>query len=193
LKLVDEEMIVKTEESEYKTRTAMGIGRFLTQKVIRPDKFRKLIGHEVHGVTDTILKRNELSNYNLTDVYTHKSDADFRFLLVGWTDCLPTPVNLQRWSKEGPVPGEEDCKRCHLHRRPTFTHLLNEFPPNYKLMTERHNRVVRVVKEAVLKFVDENLRSDIHENTTIRQEGLPDGLKSLRRDMGFERERRAGV
>jgi hypothetical protein len=34
LKLVDEEMIVKTKESEYKKRTAMGIGRFLTQKVI---------------------------------------------------------------------------------------------------------------------------------------------------------------
>jgi hypothetical protein len=59
-------------------------------------------------------------------------------------------------------------------------------------MTERRNRVVRVVKEAALKFVDENLKSDIHENTTIRQEGLPDGLKSLRPDMVFEREGRAG-
>jgi hypothetical protein len=54
LKLVNEEMIVKTEESEYKTRAAMGIGRFLSQKVMHPDKFRKLIGHEVHGnVHDT--------------------------------------------------------------------------------------------------------------------------------------------
>jgi hypothetical protein len=59
-------------------------------------------------------------------------------------------------------------------------------------MTKRHNRVVRVVKEAVLKCVDENLRSDIHENTAIGQEGLPDGLKSLRSDMVFEREGRAG-
>jgi hypothetical protein len=70
--------------------------------------------------------------------------------------------------------------------------LLNEHPSNYELITERHNRVVKVVKEAVLKFVDENLRLDIHENTTIRQEGLPDGLKSLRPDMVFEREGRAG-
>jgi hypothetical protein len=59
-------------------------------------------------------------------------------------------------------------------------------------MTERHNRVVRVVKDAVLKFVDENLRLDILENTAIGQEGLPDGLKSLRPDMAFEREGRAG-
>jgi hypothetical protein len=48
-----------------------------------------------------------------------------------------------------------------------------------------------VVKEAVLKFVDEDLRSDIHENTTIKQEGLPDGLNSLRPDMVFETEGRA--
>jgi hypothetical protein len=46
------------------------------------------------------------------------------------------------------------------------------------------------MKEAVLKVVDEDLRSDIHENTTIGQEALPDGLKSLRPDMVFEREGR---
>jgi hypothetical protein len=90
-----EEMIVKTEESEYKTRTPMGIGQFPTQKVIRPDKFRKLIGHEVHGATYTTLKGNEVSNYNLTDFDTHKSDAFSRFLVVGRADGLPTPVNLQ--------------------------------------------------------------------------------------------------
>jgi hypothetical protein len=33
LKLVDEQMIVKTEDSQYKTRTATGMGRFLTQNV----------------------------------------------------------------------------------------------------------------------------------------------------------------
>jgi hypothetical protein len=93
---VDEEMIVKTEDSEYKTRTAMGIGRFLTQKVIRPDKFRKPIGHEAHGATYTTLKGNQVFNHNLTGVHTHKSDAHFPFLVVGRADCLPTPVNLQR-------------------------------------------------------------------------------------------------
>jgi hypothetical protein len=48
------------------------------------------------------------------------------------------------------------------------------------------------MKEPVLKFIDGNLRSDIHQNTTIGQEGLADGLKSLRPDMVFEREARAG-
>jgi hypothetical protein len=180
LKLVDEEMIVTTKESQYKTRRAMEIDRFLTQKVIRRDKFRKLMGHEAHGGTYTTLKDHELSNYNVTDVYTHESDASFRFLVVGRADCLPTPLNLQRWFNRGPIPGEEHCKRCHLQQRPTFAHLFNECPPNYELMTERHNRVMKGVKEAVLKFLNENLRSDIHENTTIGQEGLPDGLKTLR-------------
>jgi hypothetical protein len=60
------------------------------------------------------------------------------------------------------------------------------------MMTERHNRVAQVVKEAVLKFVGENLRSDIHENITIAKERLPDGLRTLRPDIVFERERNGG-
>jgi hypothetical protein len=34
LKIIEDEMIVKTEDSEFKTKTAVSIGRFLTQKVI---------------------------------------------------------------------------------------------------------------------------------------------------------------
>jgi hypothetical protein len=44
------------------------------------------------------------------------------------------------------------------------------------------------VREAVVKFVGGDLRSDIHENTTIEQEGLPDEVRALRPDMVFERE-----
>jgi hypothetical protein len=39
LKLIDDEMLVETEESELTTKTAVGIGRFLTQKVVRPDMY----------------------------------------------------------------------------------------------------------------------------------------------------------
>jgi hypothetical protein len=115
-KLEQEEIVMKTEESEIRTRTAMGIGHFLTQNVIRPDKFRKLIAHEVHGATYTTLKGNEVSNENLTDIYTHKSDAYFRFMVLGRSDCLPTPVNLQRWFNRGPVLAHETCRRCGMDR-----------------------------------------------------------------------------
>jgi hypothetical protein len=192
LKLVNEEMVVKTDESEYKTRTAMGIGRFLTQKVIRPDKYNRLIAHELHGATYTTLKANDVSNRGITDIYAQRSDAYFRFMVVGRADCLPTPANIQRWFNRGEAPNAEHCRRCGMARRPTFAHILNECPIDYQMMTERHNRVARVVKEAVLKFVDENLRSDIHENTTIAQEGLPDGLRTLRPDIVFEREGNGG-
>jgi hypothetical protein len=96
LKLDKEEMVVKTEQSEFKTRMTMRISHFLTQNVIRSDKFRKLIGHEVHGATHTTLKGNEVSNQNLINVYIHKSDEYFRFMVVRRADCLPTPVNLQQ-------------------------------------------------------------------------------------------------
>jgi hypothetical protein len=48
------------------------------------------------------------------------------------------------------------------------------------------------VKDAVLKFVNGNLKSDIHENTNIGQDGLEGGLRALRPDMVFEREGRGG-
>jgi hypothetical protein len=171
LKFMDEQIIIKTEESDYKTKTTMGMAHFLTQKVVRPDKFKKLIRHPVHGTMFTTLKENEASNYNLTDIYTQKSDAYFRFMVLGRADCLLTPINLQRWFNRGPVPGQEHCRRCGLERRPTLAHMLNECQPNYPLMTGRHNRVARVVKEAVVKFVGGDLRPDIHQNTTIEQEG----------------------
>jgi hypothetical protein len=174
LKLVNEEMVVKTDELEYKTKTPMGIGRFLTQKVIRPDKDKRLITHELHGATYTMLKANDDSNRGITDIYTHKSDAYFRSMVIGRVDCLPTPAKIQRWFTREAAANARHCRGCRLARGPTFAYLLNECPMDYQMMTERHNRIARVVKESVLKFVDENFRSDLDENTTIAQEGLPD-------------------
>jgi hypothetical protein len=68
LKVIEDEMIVKTEESEYKTKTAVGVGRFLTQKVIRSDKYKQLIAHEVHETSYTTLKGNEISNIILINI-----------------------------------------------------------------------------------------------------------------------------
>jgi hypothetical protein len=71
-----------------------------------------------------------------------------------------------------------------------FAQLPKEFRANYQLMSERHNGVVRVVREAVLKVVDGNLSSDIEQNTTMPPEGLAQGLKAIRPGMMFEREGR---
>jgi hypothetical protein len=43
LKLEAEEMVVRTDMSKYRTKIAVGIGRFLTQKVIRPQKLDSLL------------------------------------------------------------------------------------------------------------------------------------------------------
>jgi hypothetical protein len=62
LKQASDEMIVKADEAASKIRTAKGRGCFLTQNRTRPDTFRKLIGHEVHGAAFTRLKGSEVSN-----------------------------------------------------------------------------------------------------------------------------------
>jgi hypothetical protein len=198
-------VFVKTSESEYKTKSAIGIGHFLTQKVVRPEKFRKLIAHQVHGATYTTLKGNEVSNRNLTDIYSHKSDAYFRFMVVGRADCLPTVANLQRWyptggpQRQAPIaeaahedPRIPPCRRCTQPLRQTLAHALNKCTPNFPLMTDRHNRVVKVVRDAVIKFSGESLQSNIDENQPIPQEGLSEGVKMQRPDMFFLRNTRQG-
>jgi hypothetical protein len=186
LKVNEDELIVKTEESEFKTRTAVGVGRFLTQKVIRPAKFKKLVEHEVHGASYVTLKGNETSNSILTNIYTRKSDAFFRFVVVGRADCLPTPVNLRRWFGDD---REERCTRCGNERQQTLAHILNECTRNYPLMTKRHNRLANVVRRGIERFLIDELRSQIQENTEIGIEELPEHLRRQRPDMVFERRR----
>jgi hypothetical protein len=96
LKIEGDEMIVKNEALEYKTKTAVGLGRFLTQKIVRPAKQNKLTSHEVHGASYVTLKGNEVSNGIPTNVYSKGSDAFFRYVVVARADCLPTPVNVSR-------------------------------------------------------------------------------------------------
>jgi hypothetical protein len=70
MKLNGEEMIIKTGESNFTIKIAVGIGRFLTQKSVRTEKIKKLIKYEVHGASFTTLEKNEVSNLMVTNIYT---------------------------------------------------------------------------------------------------------------------------
>jgi hypothetical protein len=184
--MLEDKMLVKTEESELKTNTAVGIGRFLAQKVIRTDLYKKLIQHEVHRASYHTLKGNEVSNSMLTDIYMRKSDAFFRFTVVGRADCLPKPVNLRRWFR---YIQENGCPRCGRDRRQTLAYILNNCTPNYTLMTKRPNKLANVVRRGIEKFVADDLRSAIQENEKMGRDDLPEDLQELRPDMVFERRR----
>jgi hypothetical protein len=184
LKLKNNEMILTTPESEHKTKTAVGIGRFLTQGIIRTGKITKLIAHGVRGASFTTLKNNEVSNRMLTNVYTRRSDSFFRFVVVGRADSLPTPANLQLWfgNRQG-----EACRRCALNRRPTLAHILNGCTMNFGLYTVRHNQLANVVRKAVIQHVAADLRSGISLGIAAEEEGIPERLKVLKPDMVFRR------
>jgi ribosomal protein L27 len=188
LKLGENEdaMKIASGESEIKTKTktVVGIGRFLTQKLGRAKKIEKLVEHKVHGASFTTLKDNDTSNAMLTDIYTRRSDAFYRFVVVGRADCLPTPVNLQRWFGDR---GEGNCPRCDRGRKQTLAHILNECTPNYRLMTKRHNSLAEVVRKALIRFVGPDMRSEIRENQGVGQEDLPGELNRQRPDMTLER------
>jgi hypothetical protein len=120
-----------------------------------------LIEHETHGASFTTLKENDVSNATLTNIYMKRSDAFFRFVVVGRADCLPTPANLHRWF---PDREYENCHRYGHDLKPTLAHILNECTSNFPLMTSRHNRLASVVRNAIVEYLGIELRSEIQEN-----------------------------
>jgi hypothetical protein len=191
MKLKKDEAILKmmTTELEYKTKTAVGISRFLTHKIIRQEEIEKPMNDEGHEASYTTLKNNEVSSKMLTNVFTRRTDAFFRFVVVGRTDCLLTLANLQRWFEDR---RDENCRRCGPHQKSTLAHILNACTPNYPLMTKRHNRLANVVRKAVIKFIGKDLRSNITENSQMEEEELSEELQRLPPDIVFKRRERNG-
>jgi hypothetical protein len=97
LKLEGAFMVIKAKGSEKKTNSAIGIGRYITPKVVPPRKIEILLRKEKHGETFTTLEDNLISNKRLTDPRTMKSDAFFRFTIAATADFLLIPANIQQW------------------------------------------------------------------------------------------------
>jgi hypothetical protein len=134
------------------------IGRVLTQKLIKPNKIEKLIRHDVRGANFTMLKNNEVSNAMPMNIYASQINASFRFVVIGRTDLLPTPVNLQRQSNDR---RDDNCRKCNRERRPTKIDIVNECTPNSPLMTKRYNPLGEVVRTAMLIYLENDIRSMI--------------------------------
>jgi hypothetical protein len=87
-------MVIKVNMSEKKTNSVVGIGCYLTQKVVRARKIEILLKKEKHGATFATLEDNLLSKKMLIDATTMKSDAFFRFTIAVEADILPTPATI---------------------------------------------------------------------------------------------------
>jgi hypothetical protein len=120
-KLENIQMVIETRESEIKTNIATGIGCFLIQKVVRPQKTASLLTKEKHGATFETLKDNMVSKRMLNNAKTTKSDAFFRFTVAARVDVLRTPANMQQWFDEP----RTNCHRCPRQIKPTLAHILN--------------------------------------------------------------------
>jgi hypothetical protein len=123
-----------------------GFGRFLTQKLIKPNEIEKLIQHDVHGANLTALKNNEVSNAMPMNIYRRRANAFSRFVVVGGADLLSTPLNLQRWSNDR---RDDNCRKCNREGRPTKIDIVNEYAPKYPLITKQCNRFAEVMRTAM--------------------------------------------
>jgi hypothetical protein len=109
--------VIKANEPEKKTDAAFGIGRYLIQKVVRSQKFEKLMSKEKHGPTFASLENNLVSNKMLTHAKTKRSDAFFQFTITARADVLLTltPATIGQWYQRPRVK----CQRCDNHTKPT--------------------------------------------------------------------------
>jgi hypothetical protein len=95
LKPEDRPLVILAEKSEMKINSAVGIGRFLTQKVARPQKIKSFLAKEKHGARFATLENNLISIKILRDAKTMKSDAFFWFTGAASADVPPTQANIK--------------------------------------------------------------------------------------------------
>jgi hypothetical protein len=181
LKLEGSLLVIETDGLEVKTDSAVGICRCLTQSVVRPRAFKKLMEKEKHGATFATLENNPASNGMLTNVKTTRSNAFFRFVVAERADLLPTPANVEQWYRK-PI---SSCHKCDSEARPTQAHILNGCRKNFVEITHRHNKVVEMTRRAIVEYMRNSLLSPIGENVTVQEEELPDTVRSLRPDLNF--------
>jgi hypothetical protein len=186
LQLEPNQLTIGNSEIELKTNSPAKIGRFLTQKIIRPALAQKVTTHPLKGASFPTLRKNECSNKFLRNTFTHRSNAFFRFAVAGRADSLPTPANIQKWYNLE----EENCFRCNQNQRPTLAHILNSCSTNFRLMTDRHNRIVRCVRRAIENHIPRDLIGGINENTSIPINNLSEETRHLRPDIWFIRRER---
>jgi hypothetical protein len=147
---------------------------------------QKITTHELKGASFPTLRKNDCSNRFLRNIFTHRSDAFFRFAVAGRADFLPTPANIHRWYNLE----DENCHRCDLNCKPTLAHILNSCPTNFNHMTDRHNRLVRCVRKAIEKHIPEDIIGGINENTSIPFDNPSEITRNQRPDIWFIRRER---
>jgi hypothetical protein len=181
MKLTEDGLVVKREGSVHKTKKATSIGRFLTQRIVRKTLAQRVLEHPMHGATFVTLKENEASNKFLTNIYTKRSNAFFRFMVGGRADCLPTPANISKWYQRP----EEQCRRCGENVIPTLAHIINQCRANSQLFTKRHNRLVDVIRETMEKYIGDEMVGPCVENAPLAIEGLSEEQRRKRPDLSL--------
>jgi hypothetical protein len=97
LKLEGSLRVIKANGSDKKIDAAVGIGRYVAQKVVRQLKFEKLTSRQKRGATFATLENNLMSIKMPMDAKTTRSDAFFRFTVVARADVFPTPSAVEQW------------------------------------------------------------------------------------------------
>jgi hypothetical protein len=174
-------MIKNNDGLEVKTDSATGIGRCLTQRVVRPRLLKSLLLKEKHGATFATLQNSPVSSGMLTDAKSTRSNAYFRFVVAARADVLPTPANVQQWYQ-----GQRTmCTSCGRDAKPTLAHILNGCTSHMAEMTQRHNKVVDVVRRVIIEKMKGRIHSPIGENVALHDEGLSEDVRRLRPDLNF--------
>jgi hypothetical protein len=91
----DEGLTIRKSELMIKPQSPSNIGRFLTQKIIRPALSQKMMDHPLKGASFRTLENNQCSNKFIRNTFSRRSDAFFRFAIAARTDTLHSTYTVK--------------------------------------------------------------------------------------------------
>ena len=155
---------------------AREVAKVLTE-VNREAAFSKLISHPMKGHTFVAMKDNPSSNWFIGHPQATFNDNIVRFALQARTNSLPVGALLRRRNTPCPMCGLEGTEHTLCHR-------LNGCKGKaLSLMTERHNKVSRVLVDAIgarLKVIPR-----VNSTMNAFDDSLPEDLMRLKPDISW--------
>jgi hypothetical protein len=87
----------------------------------------------------------------------------------------------------------EKRRKCQGNQLPMLAHILHDCDANRAQITKRHNALSDVVRRAIEKYKVQDLKSNIQENTIIREEQFSEEEMNQRPDLVLSHEQNGEI
>ena len=127
------------------------------------------------------LANSTFSNYFIKRMTKPIKDNLFKFIIKARTNTLPTPQFVDLMNNR-PTSYCQLCERNGTLKKASLSHILNSCLTYFGEYTKRHNTIVEILKENIIKVMEID---EFIENATIRIDSLSEENKKLIPDLSI--------